>query len=127
MIRRNPPDFPHSIFEFTQRFSTNEACWEYLRWMRWPKTGEPTHSPSGSPLYTFIKTRKTWEFENGKQMSVTAGTVMDRSKVPLTMWFWAAYLVAVQTPGISAVQLGKHLGLRYETAFQLLHLSLIHI
>jgi transposase-like protein len=54
-------------------------------------------------------------------MSVTAGTVMNRSKVPLTMWFWAAYLVAVQTPGISAVQLGKHLGLRYETAFQLLH------
>lgn len=29
MIRRNPtPDFPRSIFEFTQRFSTVEACWE---------------------------------------------------------------------------------------------------
>lgn len=122
MTRRSPaPDFPRSIFEFTQRFSSVDACWEYLRWARWPKSGEPAQSQSGSPLYTFIKTRKTWEFENGKQMSVTAGTVMDRSKVPLTMWFWAAYLVAVQTPGISAVQLGKHLGLRYETAFQLLH------
>ena len=122
MIRRNPsPDFPTSIFEFTQRFSTDEQCWEYLRWMRWPDSGKPLHSPSGSPLYTFVKTRRLWEFEDGHQTSVTAGTVMDRTKVPLSRWFWAAYLAAVQTPGISAVQLGKHLGLRYETAFQLLH------
>lgn len=120
-LRNQTPDFPRSIFEFTQRFSTVEACWEYLRWARWPKKGEPVQSQSGSPLYTFISTRKIWEFEDGKQMSVTSGTVMNRTKVPLTMWFWAAYLVAVQTPGISAVQLGKHLGIRYETAFQLLH------
>jgi transposase-like protein len=40
----------------------------------------------------------------------------------LSIWFWAAYLVASQTPGISAVQLQRQLGLsRYETAFQLLH------
>jgi hypothetical protein len=47
---------------------------------------------------------------------------MERSRTPLSVWFWAAYLVASQTPGISAVQLQRQLGLsRYETAFQLLH------
>src|ERR1035437_6761484 len=48
--------------------------------------------------------------------------VMERSHTPLSVWFWAAYLVASQTPGISAVQFQRQLGLsRYETAFGILH------
>ena len=47
---------------------------------------------------------------------------MERRLTPLTVWFWGAYLVASQTPGMSAVQFQRQLGLsRYETAFQLLH------
>ena len=42
--------------------------------------------------------------------------------MPLSTWFWAAFLVASQTPGMSAVQLQRQLGItRYETAFQILH------
>ncbi len=40
---------------------------------------------------------------------------------PLSTWFWAAYLVTTHTPGMSAVQFQRQLGLRYETAFQILH------
>jgi transposase-like protein len=47
---------------------------------------------------------------------------MDHTHTPLTVWFWAAYLVASQTQGMSAVQFQRQLGLsRYETAFQILH------
>ena len=47
---------------------------------------------------------------------------MHRSKRSIHVWFWAAYLVATQTPGISALELKKKLGIkRYETAFQILH------
>ena len=54
-------------------------------------------------------------------MSVTAGTVLHRSKISLRQWFWAAYLVTTQTPGISATQLQRQLGLRrYETAWVML-------
>ncbi len=50
------------------------------------------------------------------------GTAMERSHTPLSVWFWAAYLVASQTPGMSAVQFQRQLGLtRYETAFGILH------
>ena len=53
---------------------------------------------------------------------MTAGTVMDRSHAPLSVWFWAVYLVTSMTPGMSAVQFQRQLGLcRYETAFQILH------
>lgn len=48
--------------------------------------------------------------------------VMQSSHTPLSTWFWAAYLVTTQTPGMSALQFQRQLGLsRYETAFQILH------
>ncbi len=47
---------------------------------------------------------------------------MERTHTPLSVWFWAAYLVTSQTPGMSAVQFQRQLGLScYETAFQILH------
>ena len=47
---------------------------------------------------------------------------MARTHTPLSVWFWAAYLVASQTPGMSAIQFQRQLGRsRYETAFQILH------
>ena len=53
---------------------------------------------------------------------MTVGTIMERSHTPLSTWFWAAYLVSSQTPGMSAVQFQRQLGLsRYETAFGILH------
>jgi transposase-like protein len=55
-------------------------------------------------------------------VSLTAGTVMQDSHTPLSTWFWGAYLVTTQTPGQSALQFQRQLGIRrYETAFQLLH------
>jgi len=54
--------------------------------------------------------------------SLTAGTIMHGSRQSLHVWFWAAYLVTTQTPGMSELQFQKQLGLgRYETAFQMLH------
>ena len=47
---------------------------------------------------------------------------MHRTHLPLTLWFWAAYLVSTHGPGISALQLRRQLGIsRYETAWMVLH------
>lgn len=47
---------------------------------------------------------------------MTAGTVLHRTRMPLQTWFWGAYLVTAQTPGMSALQFQRQLGLgRYET------------
>jgi hypothetical protein len=47
---------------------------------------------------------------------------MQSSHTPLSIWFWGAYLMTTQTPGQSALQFQRQLGLsRYETAFQILH------
>ena len=47
---------------------------------------------------------------------------MHRSKQDLRTWFWGAYLVSTLTPGVSAVQFQRQLGIsRYETAYNMLH------
>src|SRR3546814_7361874 len=65
----------------------------------------------------------TWECADcGRQTSVTAGMVMHGSKLPLTTWFWAAYLMASHSNGISALQVMKQLDLgSYRTAWMLCH------
>jgi hypothetical protein len=56
----------------------------------------------------------------GRQTSVTAGTIMHHSKLPLTAWFWAAYLMATHSNGISALQLQRQLAFgSYKTAWLL--------
>ena len=58
----------------------------------------------------------------GRQSSVTAGTVMHGTRLPLRTWFWAAYLVSTFHPGISAKQLQRQFGIGcHETAWAMLH------
>ena len=54
-----------------------------------------------------------------RQTSITAGTAMHRSKLPLTTWFWAAHLMATHSNGMSGRQLEDQLGVTYKTAWLL--------
>lgn len=110
------PDLPSSLLDFIRRFPDDEACWRYLVQSRWP---DGFRCPDGSPG-SFIKTRKLFQCRNGHQWSVTAGTIMHRTKIPICKWFWGAYLVTTHTPGMSALQFSRQMGLRYETAYMML-------
>jgi transposase-like protein len=56
-----------------------------------------------------------------KPFSVTVGTVMERSKIPLNKWVLAAHLISASKKGMSAHQLHRMLGVTYETAWFLFH------
>jgi len=56
-----------------------------------------------------------------KPFSVTVGTVMERSHLPLTKWILAAHFMASSKKGMSALQLSRMLGTNYETAWFLFH------
>ncbi len=115
------PDFPKTILEFQQQFGTEEACAKYLIESRWPDGFSCPHCAGRE--YYWKKGRNLLQCKAcGYQASVTAGTVMHRSKQPLTLWFWAAYLVTTHTPGMSALQFQRQAGIsNYETAFLMLH------
>ena len=113
-------EFPRSLIEFQKRFSDEAACAAYLREARWPKGFV---CPACGGVRGWGLATKAWTHECAachKQTSVTAGTVMHGSKLPMTVWFWAAYLMATHSNGISALQLQKQLGLgSYRTAWML--------
>lgn len=115
------PDFPLTILEFQQRFGSEEACRAYVFASRWP---EGFACPACGGRYRGGETRRhLWICRAcGRQTSVTAGTVMHGTRLPLRTWFWVAYLVSTFHPGISAKQLQRQLGIGcHETAWAMLH------
>jgi predicted RNA-binding Zn-ribbon protein involved in translation (DUF1610 family) len=123
VLNRADLPFPESLPEFQRLFPDDTACAAYLEKARWGEgfacpncgvVGEPFRIATRPGVLTCRACRR--------QTGLTVGTVMERSHTPLSVWFWAAYLVASQTPGMSAVQFQRQLDLtRYETAFGILH------
>jgi transposase-like protein/predicted RNA-binding Zn-ribbon protein involved in translation (DUF1610 family) len=116
-------DLPQTLLEFQQLFPDEKACARHLERTRWPEGFEcPSCGVVGDPWRLRARPRVVECRHCGHQVSLTAGTVMHRTRQALPVWFWAAYLVTTQTPGMSALQFQRQLGIRrYETAFQTLH------
>ncbi len=117
-------EFPRSLPQFQKLFPDDAACARWLESAKWPKgfacphCGEAKREPYRFEARPGVLRCKTCR----KDVSLTAGSVMERTHTALTAWFWGAYLVSSLTPGLSAVQFQRQLGLtRYETAFQILH------
>ena len=113
-------EYPKTLREFRQKFSTDQSCLEYLAQSRWPDGFQCPNCQSHEAWLN--KNRYVYECQQcGRQTSPMAGTVLHRSKIPVQEWFWSAYLVATHTPGISAKQLQRQLGIsNYESAWYLL-------
>ena len=113
-------DYPRNRAEFEARFSTETACREYLVKLRWPD-GFRCSRCGG---------RKSWPVRRillqcagcGHQSSVTAGTIFQDTRKPLTLWFRAMWAVTSQKNGASAIGIQRELGLgSYDTAWTWLH------
>jgi hypothetical protein len=109
-------DFPKSEIEFDQRFSDPQACYEYLFQYKWPDgfeckiCGNSQYWLSSRNLYICTRCEH--------QHSLTADTVMDSSKKPITYWFKAMWWFTTRKSGINAVNLKELLGLgSYGTAW----------
>jgi len=109
-----------SLFEFQRRFPDEASCALFLSERRWPD-GFTCPECGGTRSYLLKSRAYTYECVScGRQTSVTAGTIMHRTKLPLTIWFWAAHLMATHSNGMSAQQLMGQLGLgSYKTAWLL--------
>lgn len=118
-----PLKYPTNILDFQKMFPDETACLRYLERIRWPNGFVCEQcSNLSKPFRITVRPRVLKCRSCHYETSITAGTVMHRSKTSILVWFWAAYLVSTHTPGLSATELQKQLGIgRYETAFQILH------
>jgi transposase-like protein len=113
-------DFPRTLLEMERRFSSEEACRQYLLALRWPQ-GVVCPRCGGTKGWTMQ--RGLWLCSQCRhQVSVTAGTIFQDSRLPLTLWFRAIWQVTSQKNGVSALGLQRVLGLgSYKTAWAMLH------
>jgi hypothetical protein len=112
-------DYPRSLGEFQAWFPTDADCLDYLEWLRWPEGFAcPTCGHSGWRLGD----RRFMCSACGARTSVTAGTIFDRTRTPLTVWFTACWHFATAKDGISARSLKRVLEIgSYQTAWAMLH------
>ena len=112
--------YPRSVGEFQAWFRTDADCLDYLEWMRWPRGFVCPGCGNGGG----------WRLGDGRLMcaacghrtSVTAGTIFDRTRTPLTVWFTACWSFATAKDGISALSLQRSLEIgSQQTAWAMLH------
>lgn len=113
-------DYPESFRDFQEWFVSEAACREYLTGLRWPsgficpRCDSPLYWRTGAGLFMCRSCNR--------QSSVTAGTLFDKTRTPLTVWFAAAWFITSQKNGVSALGLQRVLGLKsYETAWVWMH------
>jgi len=109
-----------SMGQFQSWFPTDADCLDYLEWLRWPhgfvcpECGQLGGWRLGDGRFRCVMCRSC--------TSPTAGTIFDRTRTPLMVWFTACWLFATQKDGISAQSLQRALEISsYQTAWAMLH------
>lgn len=105
-----------SYAQFLKRFPNEKACAEYLYQVKWPN-GFVCPVCGHRHCYELNRPSRYQCTKCRHQTSLTANTVMHRTHLPLTKWFWAIYLVACDKRGISALTLAGRISVSYETAW----------
>ena len=95
-----------SLYDFLNRFPSEEDCFKYLVEKRWP---DGFRCPKcGNHAAYFIETHRRFQCTACRhQTSVTAGTVFHRLRYPLLTLFWAVYFIATSKKGMSAMELKR--------------------
>lgn len=110
-----------SLLEFQNRFPDEKACLDYVVKMRWPQGWKCPRCPQAK-TYWKPSTEHFACARCHRQTSATAGTIFHKSRIPLRKWFWAIFLMATSSKGISMRNLQKHLGIKsYVTAWLMGH------
>ena len=116
-----------SMPDFLKDYGTEGQCEQALEAIRWPNGfGCPR---CGHAVHCVLRdgVRKVFQCNACRhQASLIAGTVFQGTKLPLTIWFLAIYLISQAKTGLSALALKRHLGVSYPTAW-LIHHKLMQV
>lgn len=111
-----------SILEFLSHFGTEAQCAEAIRVARWPDGFRCPRCEGAQHYVVGHGARKLFQCGGCRhQTSLTAGTMMEHTKLPLKTWFLAMHLISQAKTGISALALKRDLGVSYPTAWLLHH------
>lgn len=107
------------VIKMIKDFDSEEKCISYLVARRWPKG--PVCDKCGTVGHAFKLTDpRKWRCNAcGADFSITAGTSLERTHLPLTIWFAAIWLIVASPRRVSVMVVSKRLGVSYKTAWLL--------
>ena len=110
----------YSLIKLFHDYGTESKCTQALFKWRWP-TGYICPE-CGCHKYCFLKTRKLYQCNAcHRQISLISGTIFEQTKLPLTLWCLAIYLITQAKTGLSALALKREIGVSYNTAWSMKH------
>jgi transposase len=110
----------YTIDQFRKDYPDNDACLHRLFTIRYNNLICP--KCDGDKEFTKVKTRMSYQCPScGFQIYPMAGTVFEKSRTPLTHWFYAIYLQTTTRNGVAAKELERQLNVCYETALRMAH------
>ncbi len=120
--RKQKPETKHkmNLMKLTETFHSEERCREYLEQLRWPD-GLACLRCGGTTVSRSYKRNQYICDSCDYNFSVTAGTILHDTHLPLRKWFMAVYLMVEARKGVSANQLKRSLDVAYRTAWYLCH------
>ena len=104
-----------NLFNYIKRFPNENACIKYLREKR-ENEGVKCKNCRKIHHHYWFENQKLWKCSKcGSRTSLRAGTIMHKSKIPLSYWFMVIHLMTSVKKSFSAVEIQKQLGhKRYE-------------
>ena len=121
-MARSPIQFQKgiSLNEFLSLYGTEQQCFDALYQWRWPSGFVcPNCGHDRSCQLTTHKLQQCYRCN--RQTSITAGTIFDSTKLPLTVWFQGIYFMTQGKKGVSAMTLHRQLGISYNAAWRMRH------
>ncbi len=114
-------DYPRNFEEFNRWFTDEASCRSNIFRLRWPKGYQCQRCGSQKPPWVTSRGYLHCQ-ECEREISITVGTVFERTRMPLRTWFLAMWPITSQKHGASALGLQRVLGLgSYQTAWTWLH------
>jgi len=110
-----------TLLDVTRYFADEDRCRKHLEQMRWGGKIACPHCGACERIYRFKDGKLFKCGECRRKFTVTVGTVFQDSKIPLSKWFVAIYIMTSHKKGISSLQLAKDLGVKKSTAWFMLH------
>jgi transposase len=109
-----------TINDFNDQFFDDEACLEWLMEQRHPNGMGTCSFCKVDRKHHRISSKKAWACDYcGTYISPMAGTIFEKSRTPLRLWFYAMYLMSATRCGISAKQIQRECGVTYKTAWRM--------
>lgn len=111
-----------SMMEFMDRYGSEDKCEEALIAARWPRGFTCPACGKGVSSRFRREGRLYWQCSTCRhQCSAISGTIFASSKLPLPRWFLAMHLLTQSKNNVSALELKRHLGVCYKSAWLMKH------